>query len=77
MSWHECKVQRRANRGERGSLERKAFRDGHRRRQGYFVLLDKKTGEIVTQALNGCFGNLAQFNQDTYDDWAQGTRGAL
>ncbi len=66
MGWYESKVQLRPR-----------FLAGRRRRSGGVHLLhDKKTGETLIVAQNGCFGNLANVDRDAYDLWAQGTRGA-
>ena len=75
MSWFEMKEQRRKNRGERGSAQRTAFQEGHRRRKGLSSLVEKKSGEVLVQAKNGCFGRLAEFDKDLYEEWARGTRG--
>ena len=78
MSWYEMNQQRRVNRGERGSVQRSRFQEGHKRRsQGWAALVEKKSGEVIAQAHNGCFGRLAELDRDLYDAWAMGTRGAL
>lgn len=75
MSWYEMNEQRRKNRGERGSEQRAAFREGHQRRKhGYSALVEKKSGEVLAVAKDGCFGNLAKFDADLYYEWALGTQ---
>lgn len=75
--WFEMKQQRHVNRGEARSPQRYAFLDGHRRRQGIAIITDKKSGETIVIAQNGCFGQLAAADRDKYDVWAAGTRGVL
>jgi hypothetical protein len=77
MSWFETKEQRRKNRGEAGSNQRYEFMAGRERRRGVYVLLERKTHEVVARAENGCFGRLLELDRDTYDEFARGTRGAL
>ena len=84
MSWYEMNQRRRANRGEAGSEQRRRYLEGKRlRKYGYAVILDKKRDpetEIVehvvaAQAKDGCFGSLAKFDKDLYEEWALGTNG--
>lgn len=75
MTWYEMNQQRRLNRGEAGSRQRMRYREGHRIRKGYAVILERKSGELVAQAVNGCFGRMAEIDRDIYDLWALGTRG--
>ena len=77
MSWYEMNQQRRANRGERGSRQRERYQEGRRIRRGWAAVLERKSGELVAQAHNGCFGRMAEIDRDIYDEWALGTRGAL
>lgn len=69
------KEQRRRNKGERGSQQRARFQEGHRIRKGWAVVQERKSGEVVAQAQNGCFGRMATINRDLYDLWALGTLG--
>lgn len=72
-SWYEMKEQRRINRRNAN------FAEGHARRgRGFFVLLEKTSGEVVVQARNGCFGRLKELKatRDLYEEWAAGTRGS-
>lgn len=55
-----------------------AWREAHRlRSHGFAAVLEKKSGEVVAQAHNGCFGRMAEIDRDIYDAWARGTLGAL
>lgn len=70
MSWFEMKEQRRENR------KRFGWREGHRiRSEGYAAIIDKKTGDVLCVARNGCFGRLSLFDKDLHQEWALGTRG--
>jgi hypothetical protein len=73
MSWYEMNQQRRANR------RKPEWTDGHRKRQGFYALLEKTSGDVVVVAKNGCFGRLAELKatRDEYDLWASGTKGAM
>lgn len=73
QSWHEMQAQRTLNR------KNPNYKEGHRVRQGWFVLQEKSSGEVVVQAHNGCFGRLAELTatQEEYALWARGTRGAV
>lgn len=75
MNWYEMNQQRRRNRGERGSQQRARYAEGRRVRQGWAAVLERKSGELVAQAVNGCFGRMAEIDRDIYDSWALGTLG--
>lgn len=76
MTWHEMSKRRQ----EARKANRVGWKRGHARRsQGWAVLEDKKSGGIVAQAKNGCFGNLRGKGKDAeelYQAWAEGTAGA-
>lgn len=71
MGWYETKEQRKKNR------QHEDWRAGHKRRQGFSALVDKKSGDVIGVAVNGCFGRLHELDPDLYQEWAQGTRGAF
>lgn len=69
-TWFDMNQQRKANRRNFN------YRDGRqRRRYGYAAIIDKKSGEVIASAKNGCFGRLKGLDADLYQEWAQGTRG--
>lgn len=72
MSWWDTKEQRKKNRTNKG---RDCEHARARRRHGWAVILEKKSGEVIVQARAGCFGRLAKFDPDQYQEWACGTRG--
>jgi hypothetical protein len=73
MGWYETKEQRKANR----AADPAAYKAGrYRRRTGFSALIEKKTGEVIVVARNGCFGRLLELDPDLYAEYALGTRGA-
>lgn len=72
MSWWDTKEQRKKNRANKGRAYEMARA---RRRHGFAVLLEKKSGEVIVQARDGCFGRLLELDPDQYQEWAFGTRG--
>lgn len=75
MAWYEMNQQRKRNRGAPGSEQRRRWNAGHQARQGWAVVQERKSGEVVAQAVNGCFGRMAEIDRDIYDLWALGTLG--
>lgn len=72
MTWWDTKEQRKKNRTNKG----REFEEARAlRRHGWRVLLERKSGEVVCQAKDGCFGRLLTLDPDTYNAWALGTRG--
>lgn len=67
------------NQQRRENRRKNEWQGGHHKRQGFFALLEKTSGEVVAVAKNGCFGRLAELKatRDEYDLWAIGTKGEM